>query len=119
MLLNTILRMREMYVQRGLHEEQLALAVADIAGPLRVSAAELLELEGRPAASPRQALQQVIADFAETGWDEVLASVSEARTSARLPAGTAGGVLLRLITLTGRMYDRLERIRENGRDESL
>ncbi|MSP38652.1 MAG: nucleotidyltransferase domain-containing protein [Deltaproteobacteria bacterium] len=45
-LLNLVLRLREAYVMRGLREEQLALAVAEAAGPLRSTAATLLELQG-------------------------------------------------------------------------
>jgi predicted nucleotidyltransferase len=44
-LLNLILRMRSVYATRSLREEQLALALADFAGPLRASAAALIELD--------------------------------------------------------------------------
>lgn len=56
-LLNQILRLRALYVLRSLRQEQLALVVADAAGPLRSSAATLLELEGQAVSSPREALR--------------------------------------------------------------
>ena len=48
-LLNLTLRLRAVYVERSLREEQVARAIADAAGPLRTCAASILELEGRPA----------------------------------------------------------------------
>src|SRR6478735_3645450 len=59
-LLNLQLRLREQFVSRGLREEQLVLAIADAAAPLRSCAATLLELEGRAAGSPKEALQQFV-----------------------------------------------------------
>src|SRR5262249_23016997 len=60
-LLNLILRLRAAYVLRSLREEQVAVLVAEAAGPLRACAATLIELEGRPAGSSREALQRVAA----------------------------------------------------------
>jgi predicted nucleotidyltransferase len=70
-LLNLTLRMREAYVMRSLREEQLAALIADLAGPLRSCASTLLDLEGRPAASPKDALETLSAslpDFARALW---------------------------------------------------
>jgi predicted nucleotidyltransferase len=52
-LLNLRLRLRQSYVLTSLREEQLSVAIADAAGPLRVAAAALLGLEGRKAESPK------------------------------------------------------------------
>ena len=60
--MNSTLRMRNTYVTRGHHEEQLSIAVAEAAGPLREDAATLLELEGRPASTPKQALVTIARD---------------------------------------------------------
>ena len=54
-LLNLTLRLREAYVSRGQRPEQAARALADTWGPLRATAATLLELEGRPNSDQRRA----------------------------------------------------------------
>jgi predicted nucleotidyltransferase len=105
-LLNLVLRMREIYVRRSLREEQAALAVADMAGPLRGCAAMLLELEGRPAASPKAALEQMAASLDGGTWADALKRLSEAREEQALPAGTAAPTLLALLALAERMLTR-------------
>ena len=65
-LLNLMLRLRQSYATAGLHEERLALVVADAAGPLRVSAQMLLELEGRAAPTPKEALTLVARELGGT-----------------------------------------------------
>ena len=78
-LLNLTLRLREAYIARGLREEQLVAMIADMAGPLRSCAATLLELEGRPAESPKEALQQVAAQLPDAALRaEEISRISEA-----------------------------------------
>jgi len=98
-LLNLVLRLREAYVMRGLREEQLALAVADAAGPLRSSAATLLELQGKPIRSGKEALETIVKLTANKEWHEVLPRLSEAREKRILPARVAGATLERLIEI--------------------
>ena len=87
-LLNLTLRLREGYVSRGLRDEQLMAMIADTAGPLRSCAASLLELEGRPAASPKEALQQVAASLPEASKrEEEISQISEARDKRALAPG--------------------------------
>ena len=109
-LLNLTLRLRESYVARGLREEQLALIVADAAGPLRSCAATLLELEGQPASAPKEALEQVAGSLPEPAWRDVLSRLSEAREKRFLPPGVSGPTLLQLIELTQRMRSRAGKI---------
>lgn len=109
-LLNLALRLRAFYVARSLREEQLGVGIADAAGPLRSCAAALLELEGHPTKSPKQALENVAASQGDSGWRELLALVSKARETRSLPPGTAGGAVFRLIELILRMRDRAERL---------
>ncbi|MBA3710446.1 MAG: nucleotidyltransferase domain-containing protein [Planctomycetes bacterium] len=97
-LMNQVLRLREVYVDQGMHEERLVLAVADAAGPLRACASALLELEGAPAPTPREALQRL----AGNDLDELRI----ARTERALPAGTSGPLLLRLHALAEAMLAR-------------
>ncbi|MGH9861834.1 MAG: nucleotidyltransferase domain-containing protein [Candidatus Acidiferrales bacterium] len=109
-LLNLTLRLRSYYVSRSLREEQAVLATADAAGPLRSCAAALLELEGQPVPSPKQALERVTSSFGETGWETVLANISKARETRSLPAGTAAPILFRLVELAQRMHGRAEKL---------
>jgi predicted nucleotidyltransferase len=104
-VLNLVLRMRALYVARSPREEQLALVMADFAGPLRSCAAALLELEGRPADTPKQALQQVAAPT-EPGMPEALAFLSQARETRAVPPGTAARSLFSLLELAQRMHTR-------------
>jgi len=98
-LLNLVLRLREAYVMRGLREEQLALAVADAAGPLRSSAATLLELQGQPVSSSKAALEKVVQSSGNSSWSEVLLRISEVREQRLLAPGVAGPCLLKLVDI--------------------
>ena len=106
-LLNLILRLRESYISRGLREEQLVATVADAAGPLRSCAATLLELEGAPASSAKEALQQVSSSLpgAESRKHE-LEFISEAREEQMLSPGVAAPTLFHLIELARLMWVR-------------
>lgn len=110
-LLNLVLRLRAAYALRSLREEQLALVVADAAGPLRSAAASLLELEGETPGSPRASLQRVAATLAPDGFTEALARLSEAREQGLLPPGVAGPTLFRLLELAGALRARLAALR--------
>ncbi len=109
-LLNLTLRLRAAYVLRSLREEQLALVVADAAGPLRACAATLLELEGQPAPSPKEALARVAGSLGQAGSDGALANLSVARERRLLPPGVAAATLFRLIELAQRMSARAARL---------
>lgn len=106
-LLNLTLRLRETYVSRSLREEQLVVVLAEAAGPLRSCAASLLELEGTPANSPKEALERAAASLpVEADWAGVLSRVSEARQEGKLPPGVAGPALFRLIELAQSLQTR-------------
>jgi predicted nucleotidyltransferase len=108
--LNFVLHLRAAYASRTLREEQAVRAVADSAGPLRAMAAALLDIEGRPAPSPREALL-VVAAAEGPEASEAVARLSEARETGRLPAGTAAPTLLVLLALVGRIRERAEAVR--------
>lgn len=105
-LLNQLLRLRATYATDGGREERLALRIADAAGPLRVSAAGILELEGGPTLPPRDALARLTADWTRPDRDAVLAAVSEARETRHLEPGRAGAVLLGLVDLAAFLHRR-------------
>lgn len=106
-LLNTVLRLRAFYAERSLREEQLAPVVADVAGPLRASAATLLELEGKKAPAPKEALETVVASMPGEALKDALARLSEAREKRALPPGTAGATLFGLIEIARAMRARV------------
>jgi predicted nucleotidyltransferase len=105
-LLNFILRTRERYLLVSLRDEQLAPLVADAAGALRAAAELILELEGQPAASPREALEKLATQLDSQAWKEPLARMSEARESGHLPPGAGAGTTLKLIELAQALYQR-------------
>src|SRR6266498_3002346 len=107
-LLNLILRLREAYVIRGLREEQLALAIADAAGPLRSCAATLLELEGQKQNSPKAALEKFVQASGNSTWSEALQRISEAREQRILPPGVAGANLLTLVEIARQIRSQLK-----------
>lgn len=109
-VLNLVLRTRELYVARSLREEQATLAVADMAGPLRAAASSLLELEGRPAPTPKEALETVAQELPLPDTERLLTRLSRAREDRSLPAGTAAETLFALYDLAVKLHDRVTRL---------
>ncbi len=113
-LLNLALRLRQKYLLRSLREEQAALVVADAAGPIRTCAEAILDLQGKPAPSPKEALARVVASLPGSGWEVVLGHISEARESRALPPGVAGPTILRLVELAQAMRSQAESLPEEA-----
>ena len=105
-LLNLTMRLRELYVERSLREEQSALAIADFSGPLRTSAASILELEGRGGVAPKEALELVLRELGRPELEALLPHLSEARERRALPAGRAAEVLFGTMELARALYER-------------
>jgi predicted nucleotidyltransferase len=110
-LLNLILRLREAYVMRGLREEQLALVVADTAGPLRSTAASLLELQGTTVKSGKEALENFINQASHKEWHEVSQRLSDARETGLLPSGVADTTLQQLIDIANALRSAVGQLR--------
>lgn len=106
-LLNLILRLREAYILRGLREEQLALTVAEAAGPIRSCAATLLELQGHRVKSGSEALATFVAQETKNDWGDVVPRLSEAREQRLLPPGVAARTLRQLIEIATALRERL------------
>jgi hypothetical protein len=106
-LMNLIMRLRASYALNSRHEERLAALLADVAGPLRASAAEILELEGSAPPAPREALEQLGRTLPDANWEPVLAAISEARQTRTVEPGTAGAVLLKVIDLACHLLGRV------------
>ena len=109
-LLNLQLRLRERYVLLSLREEQLALVIADAAGPLRSAAASLLHLEGQVAPAPKEALEKVVREMNDAGLVAALHDMSAARVERQLAPGKAAPALISLVEITRRLRERLERL---------
>jgi hypothetical protein len=99
-----------LYALRSLREEQLALVIADMAGPLRSCAATLLELQGQPVESPKEALARIANTLAAPEWQETLTHLSEAREAQSLPPGVAGPAVFHLIDLMQRMRTEVDQL---------
>jgi hypothetical protein len=104
--LNLVLRLRSGYALYHDQEERLAFLVADAAGPLRAGAAELLELEGRPAPSAREALERLAPQWSAEKAQAMLDAVRAARETRRLDQGRAGAILADTIDLAGYLHRR-------------
>jgi len=114
-VLNLVLRLRQRYLLRSLRAEQAAALVADTAGPIRTCAEALLELEGKPAPSPKEALERVAKELPDAGWDEVLKNMSQARETGELPSEVAANTVLRLLELATAIQRRAEALRQDER----
>ncbi|MFP5247766.1 MAG: hypothetical protein ACLGH0_13825, partial [Thermoanaerobaculia bacterium] len=104
------IRLREAYVERSLREEQCAITVAEAAGPLRTSAASILELEGRDTLPPKEALETLVRELGDARLDELLPHVSEARERRVLPPGSAAKFLFATLELARAMHARAMRL---------
>ena len=109
-LLNLQLRLRERYVLLSLREEQLALVIAEAAGPLRSSAASLLHLEGQSTPAPKEALEQVVRELNDASLGLALSEMSAAREERQLAPGKAAPALMSLMELTRRLRERVEQL---------
>ncbi len=105
-LLNLILRMRSRYVLISKREEQLALVLSDMIGPLRVCAASILKLEGRPVLHPKGALETIISENRREAGRDMPALIDTMRRQGALPPGVAGGLMLDLIGVAKYMHHR-------------
>lgn len=105
-LLNLVLRLRASYAVDSRREERLTVLLAETAGPLRASAAEILELETGTRLPPREALEQIARDLPGDAWPEVLDAVRRARQDSVLPAGTSASLLVKTIDLAYHLLRR-------------
>jgi len=110
-LLNLTLRLRQTYILRSLRDEQAAIIVADMAGPIRACAEALLELEGTPAASPKEALEKFAARLSGLHWRAALERMSEARETRSLPPGVGPPTVLKLIDLLVEMRTQVDALK--------
>ncbi len=109
-LMNTKLRLRERYVAVSARPERLVAMLAESAGSLRSAAHSLLKLEGKPAASPREALRHVAGDIGDGKWQRILDLVSEARSGALVQPEDAAIATFGLMELCDVMLQRVAKL---------
>jgi hypothetical protein len=107
-LLNLVLRLRASYALDRDREERLTIVIADTVGPLRASAAEILELEGAPAPSAREALQRLGAEWQPARAEALLTAVHTARQTRRLDSGVAPTMFVEMIELARYLHGRAQ-----------
>lgn len=99
-VLNVVLRLREQSLVLA-NDASSTLAAAEAAGGLRACAAQLLTLEGVPAATPRAALEQIAG-----GTMDDLSAARE----GRLPVGGGNVLIDRLLACAVTMRVRAEQL---------
>jgi predicted nucleotidyltransferase len=107
-LLNLTLRMRSTYARRSRQAHQVAQLLTDAAGPLRASAASIVELEGGQVESPKAALASLAADLGAGA--SIVAALSEAREGRPLSIAE-GAAIDSLFDLLSRMRARAAALR--------
>jgi len=83
-LLNLELRLRERYVVEGDHEERLEQLIADATGPIRASAATLVNLQDGRTLAPKAALEELFPSRQQS-----LQDISSVHRGEHLPPGAA------------------------------
>jgi predicted nucleotidyltransferase len=107
-LLNLVLRLRAIYALDRDHEERLTIVIADTVGPLRASAAEILDLEGAPAPTAREALQRLGAEWQPARAEALLTAMHTARETRRLDSGVAATMVVEMIELGRYLHGRAQ-----------
>jgi hypothetical protein len=115
-LLNLILRLREAYVERGATPERISKLIAEVSGPLRSCAATLLEVEGKSAMPPKEALASFVAGSGEAGWSEVLENISATREGSLLSASAGDATLAQIIRLATELQARVASVESGVQD---
>jgi hypothetical protein len=105
-LLNLMLRLRASYALERDREERLAYLIADAAGPMRATAAEILDLQGTPASNGREALELLAHQWSSTKAPALIASISQARETRRLDPEATATVFLNVIDLVSHLHRR-------------
>jgi predicted nucleotidyltransferase len=107
-LMNLALRLREASIARSGRSVQVARILADALGPLRASAATLLELEGFKSGDAMAALQAV-AEACGPQSGTVLAQLAAAHAGSEM-TGDSQSVLFLVSELAGCMFERANRL---------
>jgi predicted nucleotidyltransferase len=107
--LNLALRSREQYLLRSLRPEQAAAMLAESAGPLRSCAAAVLELEGKPAGSAKEALERIAAELGGA-FAELPARMTDARIHQTPATAAAAEALFTAGETAVKLHERAMRL---------
>ena len=107
-LLNLVLRLREVCVARGHRPEQVQRILADTFGPLRAACATLLELEGTPNADSSAALAAVAGSFGAQSSDVV--ALMAAAHEGKFLGAEAPDALFQVLALVVHVSQRAARL---------
>jgi len=105
-LLNLSLRLREMYIERSLREEQCAVTLAEATAPLRTAATTMRDLEGKEPLAPKEALYAFVHDLGNSDFVELMPHLSEARERRVLPPGRGADLLFSALELARELHRR-------------
>jgi predicted nucleotidyltransferase len=111
-LLNLLLRLREIHAGHESGNRTTLNMLADSTGALRSSAVLLLQLEGREAAKPKQALINVAEQVAPGKYSAALAKLSQLRETVTLADADAHEVMIAMMELAAAMHLRAAAIQE-------
>ena len=106
-LLNLIMRLRESYAESAGREDQIARAIAEASGPLRTSAAALIELESGTAGSPKEALDEFAR--ARPEWSAAARAISEIREQ-RVSEARMGESFFAILEIARALRERAEKL---------
>jgi predicted nucleotidyltransferase len=105
-LLNLAMRLRESFAQQAGREDQVALLIADAAGPLRTSAAALAALEGGGNVGPKEALAAFVESNRE--WTAAARLISEIREQRSDSGARPAEALFSILEMTEALRRRVE-----------
>ena len=111
-LLNLLLRLREVHTGQVDGSRPALLMMADSTGALRSSAMLLRQLEGKASPTPKQALLQVAKEVGGGKLEGEIAKLSVLRENAMLPAIDAEQVMIAMMELTDAMHARAAALKE-------
>lgn len=110
-VLNLLLRLRSRFAHTTPSETQLAALIADVAGPLRATAATIASLEGQPGMHPKEALAALVARLPGKQWQPLLARLSTARETQYLEPAAATSTVADLLDLLEAMQRHLQTLK--------
>jgi predicted nucleotidyltransferase len=105
-LLNLALRLRESYAERADRLDQIALLIAETAGPLRASAATLLELENGTVQPPKEALEGFVE--ATPRWKDAAQRIADIREQRAVAPEALPPALFAILEIADALRRRAE-----------
>jgi len=110
-LLNLLLRTREVYVEQERGSRIILSMLAESVGALRSSAVLILLLEGRDDPKPKQALLEVAEQAAPGKFAVTLAKLSQLRETGTLSDADAQQAVIAVMELAAAMHERAAALR--------